>query len=95
MTMEEYEREIRRRVWRRRVRAATRALRGGRCEMMTWGEFVRGVVGAAAMAVGMVAMLAMLAMLAVLVALAPDELSGEGDWAIAEEARLSAAGTAE
>lgn len=74
MTMEEYEREIRRRVWRRRVRAATRALRGGRCAMMTRGEFVRGVVGAVAMAVGTVAMLA------VIIALAPDELSGEGDW---------------
>lgn len=77
MTMEEYEREIRRRVWRRRVRAATRALRGGRCAMMTRGEFVRGVVGAVAVAVGTVAMLAMLA---VIIALAPDELSGEGDW---------------
>lgn len=44
---------------------------------MTRGEFVREVVGAVAMAVGMATMLAMVA---VLIALAPDELSGEGDW---------------
>lgn len=86
MTMEEYEREIRRRVWRRRVRAARSALRGGPADDRTgW----RDLLAVAALA----ALVAATFWLAVLVT--PPQLSGEADWAIAEEARLSGASAAE
>lgn len=76
MTMAEYEREIRRRVWRMRVRAATRAVRGDPADDRTgWRDLLA------------VAALAVLVM--------PPQPSGEADWAIAEEARLSGASAAE
>lgn len=71
MTMEEYEREIRRRVWRRRVRAATRTVCGGPTADRTgW----RDLLAVAALA----ALVAAAFWLACLVT--PPQLSGEGDW---------------
>lgn len=86
MTMDEYEREIRRRVWRRRVRAATRAVCGGPTADRTgWRDLLAVAVLAALVAAAF--------WLACLVT--PPQLSGEADWAIAEEARLSGASAAE
>ncbi len=86
MTMDEYEREIRRRVWRRRVRAATRAVCGGPADDHTGWRDLLAVAAATALVAAMF-------WLAVLVT--PPQPSGEADWAIAEEARLSGASAAE
>ena len=86
MTADEYDREIRRRVWRRRIRAAKSALRGGPADdRVGW----RDVLGVAAL----VAIVAATFWLAALVT--QPQPSGEADWAIAEEQRISAARAAE